>query len=184
MAPNLALALAHGVLGQLFLAVMVAMAVVTSALWFTASEPQARPYAKDDRTFQRWLIATMIVQLVLGAAQRHLAALLIVHISLATVVVLLALMVGGRAWGFSRGSWPVERMGKMMISLISIQVVLGIMALAVTQGRATVGSPTTLEVTITTAHQATGALLLALAVALHLWTQRLFRPAEVESVDS
>jgi Kef-type K+ transport system membrane component KefB len=68
-------------------------------------------------------------------------------------------------------------MGQAMISLICIQVVLGIMALAVTQGRATVGAPTTLEVTITTAHQATGAILLALAVALHFWTQRLFRPA-------
>jgi cytochrome c oxidase assembly protein subunit 15 len=183
MAPNLILALVHGVMGQVFLAVMVAMAVVTSGLWYSAPEPKSRPYAKDDRTFQRWLIATMIVQLVLGAAQRHLAALLIVHISLATVVVLLALMVGGRAWGFSKGTWPVERMGKVMISLICIQVVLGIMALAVTQGRATVGSPTTLEVTITTAHQATGALLLALSVALHFWTQRLFKPAEAESAD-
>jgi hypothetical protein len=44
----------------------------------------------------------------------------------------------------------------------------------VTQGRAVVGSPTTLEVTIATAHQATGAVLLALAVTLLLWTQRMF----------
>jgi cytochrome c oxidase assembly protein subunit 15 len=179
MAPSIGLALLHGVLGQIFLSVMVAIAVVTSALWFAAPEPQASPQVKDDKTFQRWLIATMIVQLVLGAAQRHMAALLIVHISLATVVVLLGLMVGGRAWGFYRGSWPVERMGQAMIWLVAIQVVLGIMALAVTQGQATVGAPTTIEVTITTAHQATGAILLALSVALHFWTQRLFRPAEV-----
>jgi cytochrome c oxidase assembly protein subunit 15 len=175
MAPSLTLALVHGVLGQIFLGVMVAIAVVTSVLWYKAPAPETRPHAKDDRTFQRWLIAIMIVQLVLGAAQRHLAALLIVHISLATVVVLLAVMVGVRAWGLYRGTWPVERLGKVLISVTCVQVFLGIAALAVTMGHATVGSPTTLEVTITTAHQATGAALLALSVTLMLWTQRLFQ---------
>ena len=56
----------------------------------------------------------------------------------------------------------------------SVQVVLGIAALAVTQGLAKVGAPTTIEVTITTAHQATGAAILALSVVLALWTRRLF----------
>ena len=181
MAPSLTLALMHGVLGQLFLGVMVAIAVVTSRLWFDAPVPESRPYAKDDRTFQRWLIIIMVVQLVLGAAQRHLAALLIVHICLAAVVVLLAVMVGGRAWGLYRDSRPVEYLGKLLIIFTCVQAFLGITALAVTQGRAVVGSPTTLEVSITTMHQATGAALLAVSVALHFWTQRLFRPAEVES---
>jgi cytochrome c oxidase assembly protein subunit 15 len=180
MAPSLTLALIHGVLGQLFLGVMVAIAVVTSRLWSDAPSPEARPYAKDDRTFQRWLLIIMIVQLVLGAAQRHLAALLIVHICLAAVVVLLAVMVGGRAWGLYRNSQPVELFGKLLIIFSCVQVFLGITALAVTQGRAVVGSPTTLEVTITTLHQATGAALLALTVALHFWTQRLFKQSEVE----
>ena len=72
--------------------------------------------------------------------------------------------------------WPVELLGKALISLASIQVFLGIAALAVTQGKATVGSPTTIEVTMATAHQATGALLLAVSVALAAWTRRLLRP--------
>ena len=94
-------------------------------------------------------------------------------------MVLLAVMVGGRAWGLYRNSQPVEHLGKLMVILACVQVFLGITALAVTQGRAIVGSPTTLEVTITTLHQATGAALLALSVALHFWTQRMFCPAEV-----
>ena len=178
MAPSLALALIHGVLGQLFLGMMVAIAVVTSRLWFDAPSPEPRPYAKDDRTFQRWLIVIMVVQLVLGAAQRHLAALLIVHICLAAMVVLLAVMVGGRAWGLYRDSRPVEYLGKLLVIFTCVQAFLGITALAVTQGRAVVGSPTTLEVSITTMHQATGAALLALSVALHFWTQRLFKQAD------
>ncbi len=175
MAPNLALALVHGVMGQVFLGVMVAIAVFTSRLWIEAPAPEPSPYVGDDRVFQRWLIGVLIVQLVLGAAQRHLAALLIVHLSLAAIVIVLAAMVGGRAWWLYRGSWPLEQLGKALIGLASVQVFLGIAALAVTQGKATVGSPTTIEVTITTAHQATGAVILALSVALHFWTQRLFR---------
>jgi Cytochrome oxidase assembly protein len=176
MAPSIVLAMAHGVLGQVFLGLIVAISVVTSRLWLDAPAPERRPNVKGDVVFQRWLIGILIVQLVLGAAQRHLSALLIVHLSLAAIVITLAVMVGGRAWWLYRSSWPVEHLGRLLITLACAQVFLGISALAVTQGRAIVGSPTTLEVTITTAHQATGAVVLALAVALHLWTQRLFTP--------
>lgn len=184
MAPSIALALLHGVFGQIFLAVMVAIAVVTSRRWFDAPAPEQRPDFAQDRILQRWLIPVVIVQLVLGAAQRHLAVLLIVHISLAAVVVLLAIMVGVRAWGFYRGSWPVSKIGQVLASAASVQVFLGIAALAVTQGKAIVGAPTTVEVTLTTAHQATGAIILALSVMLALWTQRLFRPVEIEPSES
>lgn len=80
-----------------------------------------------------------------------------------------------------RGSWPVDRLGKALVVLASIQGVFGIAALAVTGGEAMVGSPSTLAVTITTVHQATGAVILAVSVALALWTQRLFNqdPAAV-----
>jgi len=183
MAPSIALAVFHGILGQIFLGVMVGIAVVTSRLWFEAPPAEQRPHVKDDRTFQTWLIVLLIIQLVLGALQRHLSVFLVVHISLAAVVVLLAVMVGGRAWGLYHGTWPVQRMGQTLIGLTSIQVALGIAALAVTQGKAIVGSPTTIEVTIATAHQATGAALLALSVALFLWTGRLFDQADVSSLE-
>ena len=174
MAPSIALAVMHGVLGQLFLGLIVAIAVVTSRWWLRAPEAETRPNVNGDRTLQFWLVATLVVQLVLGAVQRHLAQGLIIHITLAAVVVMLAVVVGARAWGLYHGTWPVQRLGQALIGLVSIQVTLGIAALAVTQGKAVVGSPTTVEVTIATAHQATGAALLALAVTLHLWTRRLF----------
>jgi heme A synthase len=174
MAPSIALAVMHGVLGQLFLGLIVAIAVVTSRWWLRAPEAEARSNINGDRTLQFWLVATLVVQLVLGAVQRHLAQGLIIHITLAAVVVMLAVVVGARAWGLYHGTWPVQRLGQALIGLVSVQVTLGIVALAVTQGKAIVGSPTTVEVTIATAHQATGAALLALAVTLHLWTRRLF----------
>ncbi len=175
MAPSIALAVAHGVLGQLFLALLVGLAVAVSGHWREAPAAVERTTAGGDHTLQAVLVATLVVQLVLGAIQRHLAQGLIVHITLAAVVTMVAVIAGARAWGFYHGVWPVQRLGQLLIGLVSVQVALGIAALAVTQGQAVVGSPTTLEVTITTAHQAFGALLLAASVALAVWTRRLFR---------
>lgn len=174
MAPNITLAVVHGVLGQVFLCVVVAIAAATSLWWSAAPPAEPRATLAGDRSLQQWLVATLLVQLVLGAVQRHLAWGLIIHISLAAVVTMLAVMAGARAWGMYHGNWPVQQLGQAVIGVVSVQVALGIAALAVTQGRAIVGSPTALEVTIATAHQATGAALLALSVALALWTRRLF----------
>ena len=174
MAPSIALAVAHGVLGQVFLCLIVAVAVFTSQWWSAAAPPEQRASSAGDRALQQWLVAALLVQLVLGAVQRHLAWGLIIHITLAAVVAMLGVVAGARAWGLYRGSRPVQRLGQLVIGAVSVQVALGIAALAVTQGRALVGSPTAVEVTITTAHQATGAALLALSVALLIWTRRLF----------
>jgi len=176
MAPSIALAVMHGVLGQVFLGLMVAIAVVTSRSWLESPPAEPRASLGGDRSLQSWLVAALLVQLVLGAVQRHLAWGLIIHITLAAVVTMLAVIAGARAWGLYHGSWPVQRLGQALIGMVSVQVALGIAALAVTQGRAIVGSPTAVEITLATAHQATGAALLALAVMLALWTRRRFAP--------
>jgi cytochrome c oxidase assembly protein subunit 15 len=176
MAPSIALAVTHGVMGQVFLGLIVGLAVVTSTAWLEAPSAEKRASAGMDRTLQVWLLAILLVQLVLGAVQRHMAQGLIIHISLAAVVVMIAVMAGARAWGLYHGIRPVQQLGQLLMVGVAVQVTLGVAALAVTQGRAVVGAPTTLEVTIATAHQATGAILLGLSVALLLWTRRLFEP--------
>jgi cytochrome c oxidase assembly protein subunit 15 len=176
MAPSIALAVTHGVMGQVFLGLVVALAVVTSTAWREAPAAERRGGVGADRTLQLWLVATLLVQLVLGAVQRHMAQGLIIHITLAAVVVMIGVVAGARAWGLYHGVRPVQLIGQLLMAVVAVQVTLGIAALAVTQGRAVVGAPSTLEVTIATAHQATGALLLALSVALLLWTRRLFEP--------
>ena len=115
MAPSIALAVLHGVLGQVFLGLMVAIAVVTSRWWRQAPAAEPRPTVGGDRSLQLWLVATLVVQLVLGAVQRHLAWGLIIHISLAAVVVMLAVIAGARAWGLYHGVWPVQRLGQALI---------------------------------------------------------------------
>jgi cytochrome c oxidase assembly protein subunit 15 len=175
MAPSIGLAILHGVLGQLFLALMVSLAVATSRWWGEAPPAEHRPAVATDGSIQVGLVVVLAIQLVFGAVQRHVAQGLLIHITLATVVTVIAIAAGGRAWGLYHGVWPVQRLGQLLMGLVSVQVALGIAALAVTQGRAVVGSPTTIEVTIATAHQATGAALLAVSVMLAVWTPRLFR---------
>jgi len=177
MAPSIGLAVLHGVLGQVFLALMVALSAATSRRWRSAPAAEPAVSAAGDRTLQAALVGALLVQLVLGAIQRHLALGLLIHITLAAIVAVVAIVVGARAWGLYNGSWPVQRLGQLLMSVVGVQVALGIAALAVTQGRAVVGHPTTLEVTLATAHQAVGAGLLALAVLLAAWTRRLHRAA-------
>ncbi len=176
MAPSIALAVTHGVLGQVFLSLVTALVVATSTAWLEAPPAEPRSSAAADRTLQIWLIGILLLQLVLGAVQRHLAQGLVIHITIAAVVVMIAVAAGARAWGLYHGVRPVQLLGQLLMVGVAVQVTLGIAALAVTQGRAVVGSPSILEVTIATAHQATGAFLLALSVALMLWTRRFFEP--------
>jgi cytochrome c oxidase assembly protein subunit 15 len=178
MAPSIALAVVHGVLGQVFLALMVTLAVVTSVRWRIAPPAEERASVSGDSSLQAVLAVTLLVQLVFGAVQRHVAEGLLIHITLAALVTVVAIMAGTRAWGLYHGVWPVQRLGQMLMGLVCVQVALGIAALAVTHGRAVVGDPTTIAVTIATGHQAIGAALLAVAVMLAVWTRRLFRPPD------
>jgi len=177
VAPNLALALVHGVLGQVFLGMMVVLAAATSRTWKVEGPPAPRPEgAGADRFLHLTLVVALLVQLVLGALQRHFAQGLLVHIGLAVVVSLLAAVAGSRAWGLDEGRPVLQRLGKGLVVLLGLQLVLGIAALAVTGGKAVVGSPGTLAVTLATAHQACGAALLAVSILLLTWGRRLLQP--------
>jgi cytochrome c oxidase assembly protein subunit 15 len=172
MAPSIVLAIFHGVLGQVFLALIVILAAASSVRWRGPQAPVTRPSVPADRQLQLWFVIMLLVQLVFGAIQRHVAEGILIHVTLAAVVTMFAVAVGARAWGLYHGVWPVQRLGQVVMGLVAIQVTLGIATLAVTQGRAVVGHPTTIEVTLATAHQACGALLLAAAVLTAAWSRR------------
>lgn len=205
------LAIFHGVLAQIFFSLLVAIRVFTATTWQTAPPPMPRATAGTERTLCLTLVAVLIAQLILGALQRHVAWGLHLHITLAAVVLLLALAIGVRAWGFYDGVPLIPRLGVLLLWLIGLQLALGISALVVTSLRTpeqpptglefavesvpriglqllpgvgplvVIGlrklAPTGLEVAVTTAHQTTGALLLACSVALVLWNYRLLKPA-------
>ena len=122
MAPSIALAVTHGVMGQVFLSLIVGLAVVTSTAWLEAPAAEKKASAGMDRTLQIWLVAALVVQLVLGAVQRHTAQGLIIHISLAALVVMIAVMAGARAWGLYHGIRPVQHFGQLLMAGVAVQV--------------------------------------------------------------
>lgn len=173
MAPSIALAVAHGVLGQVFLGLMVVLAVLTSRLWGNRDQVGDSLHRFGGTTLYYWLAGTLLVQLILGALQRHIGWGLVIHITMASIVTMLAIVGGARAWWLSHGTWPLQRLGQTLLVVVSLQVALGIAAYAVTGGQPIVGSPSTIEITMATAHQAGGALLLSVVTALMLWSQAL-----------
>ena len=174
--PSLVLAVVHGVLGQLFLGTVTALAVLGSRAWRRAA-PAVHRAAPAERGLSRLLVFLLIVQLVFGAVLRHVAGGLLVHVAMAVVVAAAALLVGVRAWGDAAGLAARDRLGRALMILIGVQFALGLAALWATGVTARLAEPATIDVVITTAHQTCGALLLAAAVALTTWNNKLIRPS-------
>jgi cytochrome c oxidase assembly protein subunit 15 len=177
---NLALAMVHGVLAQIFFAGLVALAVVTSDGWQRSRERSTRSTAGTDRVAGVILIALTIVQLVLGASQRHFKDLLLVHLVLGlSLVVPLALFLGVRAWGLNEQRL-LRRLGQALIAVICTQVVLGFGALVVTSLTDEGALSRGWDLTVATTHQWFGAIVLALTVVLVCWNFKLLsRPGRV-----
>ncbi len=160
--PSLGLAVVHGVLGQLVLAGLVALAVGLSTSLRVADH--------DCLLWPRWLWGLLFVQLVLGALQRHFAQGLLVHVTLATLLLLFAAFGATRLLAKRDG---LRWWGRWLLVAVVVQVILGFIALWA-RGYppvARAGSPW--EVLVTTAHQAGGAVLLSLvtALAVRTWPQ-------------
>ncbi len=183
MIPNTILAVVHGVFGQVVFAAIVAIAAFTSTTWLSSRPSTAKLSAGSDRSMSLALVVMLIVQLALGALYRHLRRdagdpmehihWLYVHIFLAAIVTALAIFVGGRLWAFNKDQPILPRLGKAMVHTVGFQLLLGILALISVIAARSVDGISIFEVTMTTMHQATGALLLALAALAMLWIRRL-----------
>lgn len=161
-APNLALAAIHGVTGQLFFALLVALAVVISPAW----------RGQDVTGRLGWegpmLLAALLAQVGLGAALRHFGAALVPHAALGGGVLALALLTGVRGIR-TTSPVPLRRLAAALLALAPFQVALGIAAWLTTSARVPGSTAPLAEVLTATAHQVNGALLLGTAAAFALW---------------
>lgn len=176
MAPSITLAIVHGVLGPAFLALMVAIAVFVSTAWTGSLPATATRHATTERTLSALLVCVVLVQLVLGAIQRHLAKGLLVHIAFAIVVLAMAVLVGSRLWGLYEEERLLRRIGKALMIVAVAQVMLGFTAFIAVQALALNAPRAAWEVLLTTAHQGGGSVLLGCAVVTALWCRRLLVP--------
>lgn len=178
---------AHAGLAQVFFCLTVALAVVTSAWWADASAPSAPdPGAPTTRTLTLAAATVVYGQILLGAVVRHTGAGLVIpdfplaygrlwpeiasplvayqmaHRLGAVVVAAFALWSGVRVLVRHSGLPALRRPALALLALVAFQIFLG--ALTIWTRRA---------VFPTTAHVATGALLLATTVVLTLRAHRV-----------
>jgi heme A synthase len=171
MSPSTTLAIIHGVFAHLVLAVLVAITAVTSRRWRAPVSPLAHPGASTDRTFNWLLVGLIVVQTFLGALVRHNDWGVMIHITLAGIVAVLALTCAMRAVAIFYRVGPMRRAGISLMVTVGLQLTLGVIALAfrkpITQTQVDFGAAL-----ITTLHQTNGAIMLAVATSLATWTMR------------
>ena len=174
----------HG-LAQLFFSMLVALAAFNSSLWKSDQPPSGRPGVRGDRIFSGVLVLLIVFQLVLGAAQRHFQQVLLLHILMGLAVVApTCLHVGFRTWGTNPGQPLLRRLGLTLAGLIGVQLFLGFGAYLATRGAVSGTLPEAADLIVSTLHQWTGAVLLALAVTIFCWNHRLLRPPEDGAVET
>jgi heme A synthase len=170
---SLALATIHGIFAQIVFASMACLAVAATRA-FTQAPPPRLP--SMDRLSSATLVVALILQLALGALVRQrFDSLLLIHITLAGALTLLALVCGFRAIfnGAAPGREPLISVGISVISTVGFQLLLGVIAL-ILRPSTPADLKTTPSALWTTAHQANGAALLALCAVLWLWNRRLY----------
>jgi cytochrome c oxidase assembly protein subunit 15 len=175
---NINLAVVHGVTAQVFLSLLVAIAVVLTKTWRSDRAPVAGRSSRADRRIASIAVAALLMQIVFGAIQRHLAAGLMLHIVSAFVVAALTIAAGVRAWGFYPNEAILRRAGLTVIHATGTQLALGFCAWIARGAAASGALSLEWKVVVTTLHQGTGAVLLAAAVTLRLWLTRLLTPAD------
>ena len=131
------------------------------------------------------LVLAILGQTLLGTLVRQMDVGLMIHLSLAMLVAMLAILVGTRLWGLYPHIAVFARGGLALMSVVILQLILGGISLVFRTPPAT-ASPSAQQLQVqadalrpavhailTTAHQTTAAILLAIAAGLAFWTWRL-----------
>ena len=172
----LAVSTAHACLAQLFFCIMVSLSLFTAPSWHMRREMVTKT---DEWTIPLWASAAVVaifLQLVLGATLRHSAAwdqhlpteLLIAHITGALVVTLVLGSVLVKILRQHPAVRPLARPARLAAVLLVLQLFLGVAAYVTRRGSPEDPQPLNPMVSVTVAHVACGALVLAVTLVLTL----------------
>ncbi len=157
----------HACLAQTFFCLIVSMTYFLSPRFSAASAPDTL------RPSPRLFVMTtgfIYLQLILGATVRHthLNLFVVLHIMNAFLVLLHVALSFGRVQRFYFSDSLMKRLGFSLGLLTLVQVFLGMGAFIFTRVLERGYAPVANEILFTTAHQTTGALVLATSVLLTL----------------
>jgi hypothetical protein len=120
------------------------------------------------------LCCLLLLQLVLGTLYRQSNNISshwgMAHMTLAVVVVVVALFAGLRASRLAGAPAPLVRAGKGVLHVVGLQFLLGILAVVLL---AVLGQTSQAAAVAATLHQTNGALLLGASARLLAWVKRL-----------
>jgi cytochrome c oxidase assembly protein subunit 15 len=172
------LALLHGCTGQALFCVMIALAYLTSRDAGEAPEPG--PDTRGLATVALSALATIFLQVVLGAQLRHVGGPIQTHVLGAACVAGTVLWLLSTTLLRHGGRRALARPALLLAALLLVQVALGLWANGAlgADGRGRGG------VLLASFHQATGALLLATAVVLCLRAVRRIQPHELATAEA
>jgi len=166
------LAMVHGLLGQIFFALLTALAIVTAPDWETRQRVPATP---RERRLTTALVATVVVQLGFGIYIRHLGAaahplsgtwMYYAHIGIAGIVLSIALDLHRKSDPASRPS------GALLISTVVAQIALGIATYLVTEPMTHDRAATMLQAWVPAFHVGFGAAILGMSTMRWLEARR------------
>jgi cytochrome c oxidase assembly protein subunit 15 len=180
----LAISAAHATLAQVFFCTVVSLSVFTSASW---NVPRAT-YEEKGSLPLRYLclasVATIFLQLILGATLRHSATwdqylptdLVLAHIGGAVAVTLIvgaASITVLRRYGSEK---YLTRPALIAVGLLAVQLFLGVVAYMTRLASPKGPQPLNPMISITVTHVACGALVFATTIVLTLRSFKVLRP--------
>lgn len=196
---SLPVAISHGIFGQIVFTLAGVLAATLSIAWRSLTTDDERRAAAR-RAFVIAVITApiMLIQLILGAAARHLSHMdppssgtghaRLTHAAFAFVVLILVIILGALAVRVSKAGTGLpflKKLGGAIHGVVTFQFLLGWAALGLvaTGGDhrpipladelATAPPIRVGETLVTTAHQATGAILLLMVVLAGVWIVKL-----------
>lgn len=186
---SLDLAVVHACMAQLFLGLIVAMALFTSNAWLEGNTEI--PDSKNASAPWRISLVTLgllYVQIILGALLRHpgtgidpvLAGLHIFGAVFVTIAIAYLFRCVSKEFRTPRVLYPAVR---FLVFLVAVQILLGFTAYIVTLDDVGMLEPSNLQVVANTSHMVIGALLMAASVLAVLSAFRLKRLPETSAPD-
>lgn len=171
----------HACLAQIFLCIVVSLALFTSPKWEEHTQSLPKNSSHTPVSLSVATTGFIFLQLILGAALRHTEVyqgftlvkavygaplLVIAHITGALFVITMIIVTSYKIFREHSGNSYITRPAMILIGLVSIQFILGLAAYMVRLLSQQAPQPLTSVVAITAAHVTGGALTLALQWAL------------------
>ncbi len=165
---------AHATLGQTFLCIVIAMAILSSRSWLQADHPFVEKRETPSTPALTAVAAACVwVQLILGAAFRHSGIKLLPHIIGACIVTAILCWTVVRVLTRYGNVPQLRRPAQFLLALLLVQLGLGFLAyLTRIQWGHDAVQPASSMVLSTVAHVAGGALVLATSVILAIQAHR------------